>query len=49
MLKVTGGRWPKNVPILRAADEDIFTSCMAHDLKFFPYRRNVAAVVSVVM
>jgi hypothetical protein len=29
MLKVTGGRWPKNVPILRAASEDFFTSRMA--------------------
>jgi hypothetical protein len=29
MLEVTGGRWPKNVPIPRAAGEDIFTSRMA--------------------
>jgi hypothetical protein len=49
MLKVTGGRWPKNVPIPRAAGEDIFTSHMARDLKIFPYRRNVAAIVSAVM
>jgi hypothetical protein len=28
MLKVTGGRWPRNVPIPRAAGEDIFTSRM---------------------
>jgi hypothetical protein len=26
MLKVTGGRWPKNVPIPWAAGEDMFTS-----------------------
>jgi hypothetical protein len=26
MLKVTGGRWPRNVLIPRAASEDIFTS-----------------------
>jgi hypothetical protein len=37
MLEVTGGRWPKNVPIRRAASEDFFTSCMARDLKVFPY------------
>ena len=49
MPKVTGGRWPKNVSIPRAAGEDIFTSRMAHDLKVFPYERNIAAVVSAVM
>jgi hypothetical protein len=49
MLEVTDGRWPKNVPIPRAASEDFFTSHMAHDLKVFPYGRNIAAVVSVVM
>jgi hypothetical protein len=49
MLKVTGGRWPKNAPIPRTAREDIFTSRMAHDLKIFPYGQNIAVVVSVVM
>jgi hypothetical protein len=49
MLEVTGGRWPKNVPIPRMAGEDFFTSCMARDLKVFPYGRNIAAVVSAVM
>jgi hypothetical protein len=49
MLEVTGGRWPKNVPIPRAAGEDFFTSRMARDLRVFPYGRNIAAVVSVVM
>jgi hypothetical protein len=49
MLKVTEGRWPRNVPIPRAAGEDIFTSHMARELKIFPYGRNIAAVVSVVM
>jgi hypothetical protein len=49
MLRVTGGRWPKNVPIPRATGEDMFTSHMAHDLKIFPYGRNIAAVVSAVM
>jgi hypothetical protein len=49
MLKVTGGRWPKNVPIPRAAGEDFFTSRMARDLKIFPYGRNIATVVSAVM
>jgi hypothetical protein len=49
MLKVTGGRWPKNVPIPRAAGEDFFTSHMARDLKIFPYGQNIAAVVSAVM
>jgi hypothetical protein len=49
MLKVTGGRWPRNVPIPCPAGEDIFTSCMARELKIFPYGRNIAAVVSAVM
>jgi hypothetical protein len=49
MLKVTGGRWPKNVPIPRAVGEDIFTSRMARDFKIFPYGRNIVAVVSAVM
>jgi hypothetical protein len=49
MLRVTGGRWPRNVPIPRTAGEDIFTSCMARELKIFPYGRNIAAVVSAVM
>jgi hypothetical protein len=49
MLEVTGGRWPKNVPIPRAAGEDFYTSHMARDLKVFPYGRNIAAVVSAVM
>jgi hypothetical protein len=43
------GRWPKNVPIPRAADEDFFMSRMARDLKIFPYGRNIAVVVSAVM
>jgi hypothetical protein len=33
----------------RAADEDIFTSRMARELKIFPYGRNIAAAVSAVM
>jgi hypothetical protein len=49
MLEVTGGRWPKNVLIPRAAGKDFFTSRMARDLRVFPYGRNIAAVVSVVM
>jgi hypothetical protein len=49
MLKVTGGRWPRNVPIPRATGKDIFTSRMARELKIFPYGRNIAAVVSAVM
>jgi hypothetical protein len=49
MLKVTGGRWPRNVLIPRATGEDIFTSRMARELKIFPYGRNIAAVVSAVM
>jgi hypothetical protein len=47
MLEVTRGRWPKNVPIPRAAGEDFFTSHMARDLKVFPYGRNIAVVVVV--
>jgi hypothetical protein len=49
MLEVTEGRWPKNVPIPRAASEDFFMYRMARDLKVFPYGRNIAAVVSAVM
>jgi hypothetical protein len=49
MLEVTGGRWPKDVPIPRAAGEDFFTSRMARDLRVFPYGRNIAVVVSAVM
>jgi hypothetical protein len=49
MLKVTGGQWPRNVSIPRAAGEDIFTSRMPRELKIFPYGRNIAAVVLVVM
>jgi hypothetical protein len=49
MLEVTGGRWPKNVPIPHAASEDFFTSRMARDLRVFPYGRNIAVVVSAVM
>jgi hypothetical protein len=49
MLEVTGGRWPKNIPIPRAAGEDFFTSRMARDLRVFPYGRNIAAVVLAMM
>jgi hypothetical protein len=49
MLKVTRGQWPRNVPIPRAAGEDIFTSHLAREMKIFPYGRNIAAVVSAVM
>jgi hypothetical protein len=49
MLRVTEGRWPRNVPIPRVAGEDILTSHMARELKIFPYGRNIAAVVSAVM
>jgi hypothetical protein len=49
MLRVTGGWWPKNVPIPRAAGEDFFTSRMVRDWRVFPYGRNVAVVVSAVM
>jgi hypothetical protein len=49
MLEVTGGRWPKNVPIPHAVGEDFFMSHMVRDLRVFPYGRNIAAVVSAVM
>ena len=49
MLRVTGGCWPRNVPIPRAAGEDFFTSRMVREWKVFPYGRNIAAVVSAVM
>jgi hypothetical protein len=49
MLRVTGGWWPKNVPIPRAVGEDFFTSRMVRDWRVFPYERNIADVVSAVM
>jgi hypothetical protein len=49
MLKVTGGQWPRNVPIPRAAGEDIFTSRLAREMKIFPYGRNIDVVVLAVM
>jgi hypothetical protein len=49
MLRVTGGWWPRNVPIPHATDEDFFTSRMVREWKVFPYGRNIAAVVSTVM
>jgi hypothetical protein len=49
MLEVTGGRWPKNLPIPWAEGEDMSTSRIARGLKIFPYKRNIAAVVSASM
>jgi hypothetical protein len=49
MLRVTGGCWPRNVPIPCAADKDCFTSRMVRQWRVFPYGRNIAAVVSAVM
>jgi hypothetical protein len=49
MLRVTGGCWPRNVPIPRAAGEDFFTSRMVREWRVFPYGRNIAVVVSAVM
>jgi hypothetical protein len=49
MLRVTGGWWPKNVPIPRAAGEDFFTSRMVRDWRVFPYGQNIVVVVSAVM
>jgi hypothetical protein len=49
MLRVTGGWWPKNVPIPHASGEDFFTSRMVRDWRVFPYGRNIAAVVLAVM
>jgi hypothetical protein len=49
MMKVTGGRWPRNVPMPRVVGEDVRTSRLARDMKIFPYGRNVVVVVSVVM
>jgi hypothetical protein len=49
MLRVTGGWWPKNVPIPRVVGEDFFTSRMVREWKVFPYGRNIVAVVLAVM
>jgi hypothetical protein len=49
MLRVTGGCWPRNVPVPCAAEEDCFTSRMARQWRVFPYGRNIGAVVWAVM
>jgi hypothetical protein len=49
MLEVTGGRWPKNLPIPWAKGEDMSTSRIASGLRIFPHGRNIAAVVSAVI
>jgi hypothetical protein len=49
ILEVTGGRWPKNLPIPWAEGKDMSTSRIARGLKIFPYGQNIAAVVSAVM
>jgi hypothetical protein len=49
MLKVTRGRWSRNVLIPRAVGKDMFTSRLAHEMKIFPYGWNAGDVVSVVM
>jgi hypothetical protein len=49
MLEVTGGRWPKNLPIPWVEGEDMSTSRITRGLRIFPYGRNIAAAVSVVM
>jgi hypothetical protein len=49
MLEVTGGRWPRNVPIPLAAGEDIFMSRLAREMKIFPYGQNIFFVVLAVM
>jgi hypothetical protein len=49
MLRVTGGCWHRNVPIPRAAGEDLFTSRMVREWRVFPYGRNIAVVVLAVM
>jgi hypothetical protein len=48
ILKVTGGRWPRNVLIPWATGEDMFASRLAHEMNNFPYKRNVATVVTAV-
>jgi hypothetical protein len=49
MLRVTGGCWPKDIPIPCAAEEDCFTSRMVHRWRVFPYGRNIGHVVWAVM
>jgi hypothetical protein len=49
MLKVTGRRWLRNYPIPWAANDDYFTSCLARELRIFPYGRNIGDVVSTLM
>jgi hypothetical protein len=49
MLKVAGGRWPRNIPIPWVAGKYIFTSHLACEMKIFPYGRNNVVVVSAVM
>jgi hypothetical protein len=49
MLKITEGRWQRKDPISWADDDDYFTSRLARELKIFPYKRNIGAIVSKVM
>jgi hypothetical protein len=49
MMKVTGGRWPRNNPIPQVVGNDFFTSRLSRDLRIFPYGRNIGVVVSAVM
>jgi hypothetical protein len=49
MLKDTGGRLHRKDPIPQAVGDDYFTSHLAHELKIFPYGRNIGAIVSIVM
>jgi hypothetical protein len=49
MLKVTRGRWHRKDPIPRATGDDYFTSRLARELKMFPYKRNIGAIVSAVI
>jgi hypothetical protein len=49
MLRVTGGWWPENVPIPRAASEDFLHLAWFVIGECFLTGRNIAAVVSAVM
>jgi hypothetical protein len=44
-VKVTGGRWHRKDPVPLVISDDYFTSCLACELKIFPYGRNIGAIV----
>jgi hypothetical protein len=45
MLKVTRGRWHRKDLVPLVVSDYYFTSCLACELKIFPYGRNIGAIM----